>query len=147
MEPLFLIMKSKAVEAVSKAAKGIWSAIPIITGVVLLVGLLISAVPREFYTTIFTKNPIIDSLIGSLIGSALAGTPITSYIIGGELLSQGVSLVAVVAFIVAWVTVGVIQFPAEAFLLGRRFAIARNIVSFIFAIIVAIITVAILGVL
>ena len=140
-------MKSKAIDAVKKAAKGIWSAVPIITGVVLLVGLLVSAIPKEFYTSVFTKNPIIDSLIGSAIGSILAGTPITSYIIGGELLAQGIGLTAIVAFIVAWVTVGVVQFPAEAFLLGRRFAIARNLVSFVFAIIVAIVTVAILGVL
>lgn len=140
-------MKNKVIDAIEKAAKGIWNAVPILVGVVLLVGLLVSAIPKEFYATVFTKNPIIDSLIGSSIGSVLAGTPITSYIIGGELLAQGVSMIAVVAFIVAWVTVGVVQFPAEAFLLGRRFAIARNLVSFVFAIIVAVATVAILGVL
>lgn len=140
-------MKSRAVEAINKAAKGIWSAVPIITGVILLVGLLMSAVPKEFYSAVFTKNPLFDSIIGSAIGSVLAGTPITSYIIGGELLAQGVSLIAITAFIVAWVTVGVVQFPAEAFLLGRRFAITRNIISFVFAIVVAIVTVAILGVL
>ncbi|MGV7222740.1 MAG: hypothetical protein ACQ9MH_14585 [Nitrospinales bacterium] len=31
------------------------------------------------------------------------------------------------SFLVAWVTVGIIQFPPEATLLGRRFACFRNI--------------------
>jgi len=39
------------------------------------------------------------------------------------------------------VTVGVIQLPAEASILGKRFALTRNILSFIFAILVAIATV------
>ncbi|MBD3263202.1 hypothetical protein GF374_02375 [Candidatus Woesearchaeota archaeon] len=141
-------MKNKRIkQAIKKATRGIGNAIPIIAGVVLLVGLITSSVPKSFYSTIFTKNPIFDSFIGSAIGSVLAGTPITSYIIGGEILSQGVSLIAVTAFVVAWVTVGIVQFPAEAYLLGRRFAITRNLISFMFAIIVAMITVGVLSVL
>jgi uncharacterized membrane protein YraQ (UPF0718 family) len=64
-----------------------------------------------------------------------------SYIIGGELLKDGVSLFAVTAFIVTWVTVGLLQLPAEAAILGRQFAIFRNILSFILAILVSIVTV------
>ena len=84
--------------------------------------------------------------IGSFIGSISAGNPITSYIFGGELLSQGISLLAVTAFIVAWVTVGFIQLPAESIILGRKFAILRNLSAFVLAIVVAVITVLILGV-
>jgi hypothetical protein len=42
---------------------------------------------------------------------------------------------------VAWVTVGIVQFPAEAGILGKRFAITRNTLSFILAIGVSIATV------
>ena len=69
----------------------------------------------------------------------------TSYIIGGEQMFQGVSMLAITAFIVAWVTVGVIQLPAEALMLGKRFALLRNVISFITAVIIAILTVLILG--
>lgn len=139
--------KNKIKKAVEKAAKGLWTATPVLAGVILLIGLFTIAVPKETLALLFTKNPFVDSLIGSSVGSILAGNPITSYILGGEFLSQGISLIAVTAFIVAWVTVGVVQFPAEAYLLGKKFAITRNIVSFAFAIIVALITVAILEVL
>jgi len=69
-----------------------------------------------------------------------------SYIFAGELLKQGISLIAVTAFIVSWVTVGVIQIPAESAMLGKKFTLIRNISAFIFAIIVAIITVLILNI-
>lgn len=55
-----------------------------------------------------------DTIIGSAIGSIAAGNPIMSYIIGGELMKEDVSLFAITTFIVTWVTVSIVQFPAEA---------------------------------
>jgi len=133
-------------QAVLKAGKMFWKTLPLIFGTILLVSLLITLIPKTFYFKVFTQNFFSDSFIGSLIGSISAGNPLTSYILGGELLEQGVGLIAVTAFLVAWVTVGVVQLPAESMILGRRFAIWRNILSFVFAIVVAILTVLILGV-
>ncbi|GAH89897.1 unnamed protein product [marine sediment metagenome] len=81
------------------------------------------------------------------MGSVLAGNPLTSYVLGGELLKQGMSLVAVTSFLVAWVTVGLVQLPAEAIMLGKKFAILRNIFSFAFSMLVAMTTVFVLGLL
>jgi len=133
-------------EAVIKSGRALLKSVPLIFGTILLVSLIVKLIPQSFYFRIFTKNIFFDSFIGSLVGSVSAGTPITSYILGGELLKGGVELIAVTAFIVAWVTVGVLQLPAESMILGKRFAIIRNLLSFIFAIIVAILTVLILGV-
>jgi len=113
-------------------------------GIIILVSLANVLVPKSLYTLLFKGNFILDPFIGSFLGSILAGNPITSYIIGGELLKQGISLIAVTAFIVSWVTVGMIQLPAEMMLLGRRFAITRNVTAFFLAIIVAILTILIL---
>jgi len=133
-------------QAVIKAAKSMYNMLPILGGVILLISLVNAWVPKTLYTSIFSKNPLLDVFIGDVLGSILAGNPITSYILGGELLAQGVTLLAVTAFIVAWVTVGIIQLPAEALILGKRFAITRIIISFGFTIIIAIITVLILGI-
>ena len=88
-----------------------------------------------------------DPFIGGAIGSILAGNPIESYVLGGEFIKQGVSLMAVTAFLVAWVTVGIVQLPAESLILGKKFAVARNILSFLFSIMVALITVFVVGLL
>lgn len=132
--------------AIEAAVNALKRSLPIIFGTILLVSLVVNLIPKSFYVQVFKGNVFIDSFIGAIIGSISTGIPIISYIIGGELLEQGISLIAVTAFLVTWVTVGVIQLPAESFLLGKRFAIIRNVLSFIFAIIVAILTVLILGV-
>jgi len=110
---------------------------PILIGIILFIGLFNTFVPQKMIIKLFTGTDIIDGFIGSSIGSVFTGNPITSYIIGGELIDKGVSLFAVTAFIIAWVTVGIVQFPAEAAILGKQFALRRNILSFFLSIIVA----------
>ncbi|MBW2982699.1 hypothetical protein KY327_00170 [Candidatus Woesearchaeota archaeon] len=134
-------------EAFIKAARGLWKAFPLIAGTMLLVGLLTTLVPREAYAAVFGTNAFLDVLIGSLSGSVAAGNAATSYIIGGELQGSGVGLLAVTAFITSWVTVGVVQLPAEASILGKRFALARNALSFLLSFIVALATVTVVGLL
>jgi len=133
--------RSKIKEAFLKTNKFFWNILPIILATMMLVNLVITLIPPSFYKKLFTKNFLIDSFIGSIIGSISAGNPITSYIIGGELVKDRISLVAITSFLVSWVTVGLIQLPAESMLLGRKFAVLRNITAFILSIIVAIITV------
>jgi len=139
-------MVNKMSDAIAKAARGLWKSFPMILGTILLVSLISVLVPSSFYISVFSKNVFLDSFVGSLIGSISAGSPITSYIFGGEMLNQGVGLIAVTAFLVAWVTVGVVQLPAESAILGRRFALLRNFTAFVLAIVVAVLTVLILGV-
>jgi hypothetical protein len=50
-------------------------------------------------------------------------------------------LVPITAFIITWSTVGIIMLPLESSFLGIKFAIYRNFINFIFAIIISILTV------
>ena len=140
-------MDEKIKDAIAKSWRSLWNSTPILLGIILLVGLTHAIIPKETYGKLFSKNPIIDSLIGSIVGSILAGNPVTSYVIGGELIKDGVSLVAVTSFLVAWVTVGIVQLPAESLLLGKRFSILRNLMSFILSMVTAIITVVLVSML
>jgi uncharacterized membrane protein YraQ (UPF0718 family) len=133
-------MKNNFKNSVKKAGKSLWRMFPIILGTILLVSLANTLIPKSFYTSIFGGN-IIDPIIGSAVGSILAGNPVVSYILGGELLKHGISLIAVTAFILSWVTVGLVQLPAEASILGKKFALTRNITAFILSIFGAVITV------
>ncbi len=127
-----------------KSFKSFGASLPVLIGVVLLLGLFRVNVSPQIISSIFSGEFFRDVITGSLIGSISAGSAITSYIIGAELLREGVSLFAVTAFLVAWVTVGIIQFPAEAAILGKKFAFRRNLVSFILAILVSLATVALM---
>jgi hypothetical protein len=120
-------------------------ALPIMIGVFMLLS-LVSPFIKKYNADIFTGNFIFDPLVGTLVGSISFGIPITSYITGGELLGSGISLIAVTAFMLAWTTVGIVMLPLEISALGKRFAIARNLINFSFSIIIAILVVVTLNI-
>ncbi|MBN1857258.1 MAG: hypothetical protein JW846_09965 [Dehalococcoidia bacterium] len=132
--------RAELLQAVRKAAMQFKSLLPILCGVVLLIGLLRAALPPSVLGSVFRGHPLADALTGAAIGSILAGNPVNSYVISEQLLADGVSLFAIAAFIVSWVTVGIAQLPAEAMTLGNRFAVLRNSLSFILAIIIGLLT-------
>jgi uncharacterized membrane protein YraQ (UPF0718 family) len=128
----------KLKKSFAKAGKSIWNMLPVLVGVVFLTSFLAVAIPNSFYVSVLGRNMVWDAFVGNIIGSIAAGNPTTSYVLGGELLDRGVSLVAVAAFLVAWGTVGVVQLPAEAKALGKKFALVRILVCFIFVFAVSI---------
>ena len=119
--------------------------LPILVGIFLLIGLFNAFVSKELIASLFSGNRALDTLLGACFGTLFAGNLINSYIIGGELLEYGVSLLAVTAFIIAWVTVGLVQLPAEISALGFRFALVRNAASFFMSIAIAFTTVSVLN--
>lgn len=110
--------------------------LPVLIAVILLLGMLQSVMDENLYRQFFVFSGSLQTVSGALFGSLLAGNPITSYVIGNELLLSGITLAGVTAFLVSWVTVGVVQLPAEGQSLGLRFALIRATVSFIFAIVI-----------
>jgi hypothetical protein len=134
-------MMNKFRHSAGKAVHAFINILPIVFGMLLLTSLLISVLPKQLSTDLFGKNNLFDALLGATFGSIAAGHPVVSYVLGGELLSSGISLFAVTALIVSWVTVGIVQLPAEALLLGKRFAFYRNLTCYLFSIAIALLTV------
>lgn len=120
--------------ALHRTGKAFARLLPIIAGMLLLTSLVITAIPHSTVIEVFGHGDLADVLIGAGFGSVVTGHPLASYVLGGELMAMEVSLIAITAFIVSWVTVGVVQLPAESLLLGARYAIYRNLMCFISAI-------------
>jgi predicted Fe-Mo cluster-binding NifX family protein len=131
--------------AFQKAGKQFFGMVPVLIGVVLLVGLFRGFVSREVLSAVFSGNPIRDTLWGAGVGSVLAGNPVNSYVIGETLLDMGVGLYGTAALMLSWVNVGLAQLPAEVSALGVRFAVSRNIAAFFMAMLVAVLTVILTG--
>lgn len=120
-----------------KTGKMLLRIFPNILAIVLLSGLIMEFVPLNRLSEFLGGGFFTDGLVGAGIGSISIGNPLVSYVLGGELLDQGVSLMAVTALLVSWVTVGSIQLPAEIQTFGTRFALLRNGLSFLFALVIA----------
>ena len=123
--------------SLQKTGKMLLRIFPNILAIVLLSGLIMEFVPLNRLSEFLGGGFFADGLVGAGIGSISIGNPLVSYVLGGELLDQGVSLMAVTALLVSWVTVGSIQLPAEIQTFGMRFALLRNGISFLFALIIA----------
>lgn len=103
--------------------------LPIVVGMLLATSIALSAIPGEISAEIFGYGAFTDAVLGAAIGGIAVGHPLASYLLGGELLCGGAGLVTVTALLVGWVTVGVAQLPAEALVLGGRFAVAIAFVT------------------
>ncbi|WP_292656880.1 permease [Nitratifractor sp.] len=131
-------------KSLKQAGLSMLSMMPMILAIIGLVGLFQSYVSEATLASVFNGNAVHDTLVGTLAGMVAVGQAIVSYILGGELLKEGVSLYAVTAFILAWVTLGVVQLPLEASVLGVRFTWRRNLLAFFSTMLVAVMTVRIL---
>ncbi len=127
-------------KVLQKSALSFLGMAPLLLGVIGLVGLFQVLVTPKMLASLFRGNPLADTLIGTLTGAVAAGNPVVSYLLGGELLAQGISLYAVSAFILSWVTLGFIQLPAEVEVFGGRFTLYRNILAFVFTMLIAVLT-------
>lgn len=115
--------------------------VPMVLAIVGLIGIFETFITPEMIHNIFSGNILADTLVGILAGAISVGQPFLSYIISGELLQEGISMYAITAFILSFVTLGVIQLPMEFSIFGARFTLIRNILSFLFAFIIAFVTV------
>ena len=113
---------------------------PMLLAVIGLVGIFKTYVTPEMIRTLFNGEIIHDMIVGTAVGAVSVGQPFVSYIIGGELLKEGASFYGVTAFILSFVTLGVVQLPMEFGIFGVRFTLWRNFLSLVFAFVVAFVT-------
>jgi len=134
-------MQTKIKQAAISSSKSLLKLTPMLLAIIALVGLFKVFITPEMLKTLFQGAPFYDTFIGVLTGGVSVGQPFLSYIIGGELLKEGVSYYAVVAFILSYVTLGVVQLPMEFSVFGLKFTLAKNLLSFLFAFIVSAVSV------
>ena len=101
-------------KAFTKALMSFISITPMLIAVMGLVGLMQIYVTPDILSTFFGYGSLVDTLVGTLAGAISMGQAVISYVVAEGLMEQGVSLYALSAFILAWVTLGFVQLPAEA---------------------------------
>ena len=118
---------------------------PILLGVILLTGLFQRFISKELIFTVFSGPRARRCSGRDPAGKHPCRQPVNSYVIGETLLDMGVSLYAVTAFVFAWVSVGLVQLPAEMAALGRLYAVSRTLAALVLCIPMALLTVFIVG--
>lgn len=115
--------------ALKKALDNFLSMTPMLLGVIGFIAILQTYITPNMLAHLFGYGKITDIFTGTFIGAISSGNPAVSYIISDQLLTQGVSLYAVSAFILSWVTLGIVQLPAEVSVFGLKFTFYKNILT------------------
>ncbi len=132
--------KLKTLEKVAKKnLNAILRVLPMFLAIIFLIGLIKSYSSSKLNYS--THNIVLDGIIYNTLGSIFAGNAINSYLIADEMLKAGLSLYAALIFVLAWVTVGLVQYPAESMILGKDIAFWRNLIAYLTNFIVAFIVV------
>ena len=86
-----------------------------------------------------SSNTIVSTFISAAVGSITLIPAFVAFPLVGSLVDAGASIVPAVAFLTTLTMVGVVTFPLEKKEFGTKFAVTRNLFSFAFAIVIALV--------
>lgn len=132
--------KEKTKEAVKKAlgmGKGMLLSI---LSIIFAIGLLLTIfTPEAIAEFVEKQNMLIATISSALLGTVTLIPAFIAFPLVGTLIEGGVGVVPSVSFLTTLTMVGVVTFPLEIKAFGKKFTYIRNGLSFIFAILIALI--------
>ena len=139
---LFIVslVKSKetTIAAMKKSRGMMGSMIGEIIAIIFMIGLVLTFLPPETIKTVLgTSNIYFSTVMSALVGSITLIPAFVAFPLVGSLVDVGASIVPAVAFLTTLTMVGIVTFPLEKKEFGTKFAVMRNLFSFGFAIIIA----------
>jgi len=137
---IFLIIslvksRTKTKQALIKAWNSFKNILPMLLGVILLVGLILSILDTDLITRIIGKDSgVLGVLLASIVGSITLIPGFIAFPTAALLLVGGAGYIQIAAFIQTLTMVGVITLPLEIKYFNKKVAVIRNITSFILSI-------------
>ncbi|MGL6105522.1 permease [Romboutsia sp.] len=131
--------KKRTLNSVKMSTGMMKSMIGHIIGILFLIGLLLTFIPPEMIKEYMgDSSSFLSTVMAALVGSITLIPAFVAFPLVSSLLDAGAGILPVVAFLTTLTMVGVVTFPLEKKEFGVKFALARNIFSFGFAILIAV---------
>lgn len=136
----FIKDKSKTKEAIILGLKSFENILPQFLCIIISVGILLSFFTTDTISKILGNSSGFWGIILADIIGAIAMMPtFVAFSLGNTLLLNGAGYSQVGALVSSLVLIGLMTFPLEAKYIGKRAAFLRNLIAFLFSIIVGII--------
>lgn len=130
--------KMKTFDSIKMSSGLMKSMIGEIIGILFLIGLMLTFIPPDIIKQYLGgSNMLISTIISAIAGSITLIPAFVAFPLVGSLIKAGANVMPIVAFLTTLTMVGFITFPLEKKEFGIKFALARNLLSFVFAIIIA----------
>ena len=141
----FVKDRNKTVKSLVVAGKSFIEILPMVFIIVIIIGLLLGFIPPdEISRFVGEQSGLKGVLLVGVVGAFMHTPSLLSFPLAASLLEEGASVSAVAAFITTLTMIGMITLPLEIKELGKKMALLRNGLSFIIAIIIALIMGAVL---
>lgn len=108
--------------------------------IIFAIGIILTLIPpTKIASFIGGQNNLLATIASSIVGTITLIPAFVAFPLVGTLVNAGVGIVPSVAFLTTLTMVGVVTIPLERKEFGSKFTIVRNGLSFIFAIIIALV--------
>ena len=126
--------KKKTVLSLKRTWNIFINVLPQFIAILLFVGLLLALITPEIIQRIIGKESgLLGMLITSLIGAITLVPVLIAFPITAELLNNGAGITQIAVFISTLTMVGFITLPMEITYLGKKVAVFRNVLGYLFA--------------
>ena len=127
--------KQKTVQALKKGCKAFENILPQFLSILLLIGFILAILDKETISRLLgADSGIIGLAIAATIGSITLIPGFIAFPLAASLLAAGAGYGQIAMFLTTLMMVGIVTLPLETKYFGKRLAIERNILSFIYAV-------------
>jgi uncharacterized membrane protein YraQ (UPF0718 family) len=131
--------RKKTLAAVKKALKAFEGILPQFLTVLVIVAAVIAVFDPDTVSRLIGERSGAAGVIAAALVGAITLIPgFVAFPAAAELLKNGAGAVQIAAFVSTLMMVGVVTLPMEIRYFGRRTALARNTLSFLFSFLVAV---------
>ena len=134
----FMRDRNKTKKALMKAWKALSNILPQLLVVILLVGVLLTLMDSETILRIIgSDSGWLGVVLAAVVGAVTLIPGFVAFPTAAMLLQGGAGYMQIAAFISTLMMVGIVTLPVEIQYFGKRLALYRNVLAFVFSFLVA----------
>lgn len=142
----FIRDRKKTKKSLMKAWKAFENILPQFLGIIVLVGILMAVLNPEVISNIIgSSSGWFGVLLASLVGAVTLIPGFIAFPTAALLLQNGAGYMQIGAFVSSLMMVGVVTLPLEIRHFGKRAAVWRNALAFVFAFVAALVIGKVMG--
>jgi len=132
--------KKKTLGSLKQAKNMMKSMLSDIVGILLLIGLVLALIPAEVIEKLIGgESGFFAVVISAVIGTITLIPAFVAFPLIGSLKASGAGIMTLTAFLTTLTMVGFLTMPLEIKTFGKKFTAVRNLLSFAFAIAIALV--------
>lgn len=132
--------RKKTRAALKKAWKSFENILPQLLAILIIIGIMLALLnPQTISVLIGQQSGWLGMVLASIIGSITLIPGFVAFPLAASLLNSGAGFMQIAVFISTLMMVGIVTMPVEMKYFGRKAAIMRNSMAFMFSFVVAII--------